>query len=104
MDKHPTMDTRTWTDQPAACANADVLASLRMADGVCEIRRERREPWEAPTYLVTRGNLFGSQTLRVRHADDAFRLLDEMQRLALTRDRIRGQQPPVTVPAYAELL
>ena len=79
------MSPRTWTDQPAVCEGAEILwgcfYEARGTGAHTEIRgmpEPKDRNLEHREYLVTRGNLFGSETVRVHGEDALFALLRAM--------------------------
>ncbi|MHC4933795.1 MAG: hypothetical protein ACYTGV_16575 [Planctomycetota bacterium] len=66
-----------WTDQPAVLENAESIAVIALDNGrIAQILRRPVAAWVE--WYVTVGNLFGSQTVRVRDLEGAVRLIDSV--------------------------
>lgn len=69
---------RTWTDQPVACEGVPIVLSFRVNNGRIEVRA-KDEPSDRNLYereyLITIGNLFESQTVRVYGEEKMFEIL-----------------------------
>jgi hypothetical protein len=66
------MTTRNWTDQPVELEEADVMFCANIDGRIVEVRAG--DAW----WYVTVGNLWGSETLRVGNAREAFRVLNQI--------------------------
>lgn len=63
-----------WTDQPSALEGAEEIATIALASGrTAQVLRRPHKAWVE--WYVTFGNLFGSQTVRVRDLESATRLM-----------------------------
>lgn len=64
----------SWSDQPKVLENAVPKFKGRVGEFLCEVRCEKK--LSDPTWYVTQGNLFGSQTLKCEDVDSVFRALN----------------------------
>ncbi len=71
-----TVNQKRWEDQPDACLSMPTVLFFK-AERLVEVRAgdPPSEPHLAREYLVTTGNLFGSQTLRTWGEDKLFEVL-----------------------------
>ena len=95
------MSSKQWTDQPDVCERAEVLFETFCAKAGLQF--EVRKANET-LFLVTSGCLFGSQTVSVKSAEDAFKLLNQMSAFAGDRDNDAKELATLVIPSYAKLL
>lgn len=88
---------KDWTDQPTAIAESTNLASIRVTVGkhVGTMAIYQHVKDDEPSYwLVTVGNLFGSETIRVETAEHVILLI------GIISDKGRK---PIELPQWAVL-
>lgn len=66
---------RRWSDQPTVLEQGVSLATVRLLNVSTQVTCVDN------TYYVTAGNLFGSETIKVKDANDALRALDALGRI-----------------------
>ena len=86
------MANTRWSDQPAILENAESIAVIGLRDAQqAQIMRVQDAAWIE--FYVTIGNLFGSQTVRVRDLESAIKLIGEVSYLdeneTLTKKRLK---------------
>lgn len=85
------MANTRWSDQPAVLADAESIAVIGLRNAQqAQIMRRQDVVWIH--WYVTIGNLFGSQTVRVRDLEAAIKLVGEASYLddeeTLTKKRL----------------
>jgi hypothetical protein len=74
------MAAKSWNDQPDICEQAEIMWSVLLEKHARRIEIRALPAPDDPslflrTYLVTTGNLWGSQTVRVHGEDKLFEVL-----------------------------
>ena len=89
---------RTWSDQPRALEEAEVMAEMTLGPVQAEIRKA---VGTGACIYVTVGTLFGSQTVLCPDAEAALRFLGMASRQAT---RVQRGAPALPVPAGCTLM
>lgn len=90
-------DNRNWTDQPAFLAGAASLCLCNTGDTLIQVMRSDAV-FPGAAYYVTAGSLFGSRTIRVRDADDAFRAIETIGAVEEGQTIVAGRQRWTVIP------